>query len=273
MLLRVMVCLTTLLLCAESQAQGLRVSTLVYDMVNLDAARREPIVSSSLSLFHNGRVYDYVGAADQVVIFDPVEKKFTILNTARELVTTLNFEEIRHMLDSRAPAIDRYISDLEQQNSSSAEKIIASLRFQMNPGFTQTSDFATGRLILSSPVWNYRVTTRPWKESAEVERYLSYADWTARLNYLLHPNSLAPEPRIELNNALRSLKNQMPVSVELDLAPNENLRLRAEHKFTQSLADDDHRRIVRWEQMLSGQSLQKVSFRNYQQTVLISKSR
>lgn len=270
MLVRVVMGLLSVFVSAEAMAQGLRVSTNVVDMINLDAAHRKPVISSSLTLFHNLRVYDFVSAANQVVIFDPAQKKFTILNTSRQVATTLNFEEIRHMLDSRLPSLERYLGELAQQKTSSADKLIASLRFQLNPEFTHSFDAAAGRLVLNSPVWTYRVATHTWKEPAEVERYLTYTDWAARLNYLMHPNSLSPEPRLELNRLLREHKNQMPVSVELDLAPNENLRLRAEHEFTQSLADDDHRRIVAWEKMLSDKDLQRVSFRNYQQTVLIS---
>ena len=78
--------------------QGLRISTHVYDLEKGTGPGQ--MVSSSLSLCHNGRIYDYVDAADEVVMFDPVERRFTILNNSRGLSTTLTFDEIRHKMES-----------------------------------------------------------------------------------------------------------------------------------------------------------------------------
>jgi hypothetical protein len=261
-----------LMLSATADAQGLRVSTHVFD-ATAPVAGREQIVSSSLSLFHNGRVYDYVDSADEVVIFDPQQKKFTILNTARDMTTSLSFEEIRHLLETRIPAVEEYLQDVARQKNPSAERAVASLRFQLNPSFQKDFDPATGNLELSAPSWTYRVATREWSDREQVEKYLAYADWTARLNHIMHPRSMFPEPRLELNTALRELKNRMPVRVELDLAPDETLKLRAEHRFTQDLDDTDRGRIARWEQALSSSAMQQLSFRNYQQTVLLSSRR
>ncbi len=266
-------------------AQGLVVSTHVYDLsggaradrktdvARNESVRSESIISSSLSLFHNGRVYDYVDAADEVVIFDPYEKRFTILNTARELSTTLSFEEIRHMLETRIPAVEQYIKELGQQKNPSAERIAETLRFQLHPDFRHDFDMATGMLTLSAPSWTYRVTTREWADKEQVEKYLTYADWAARLNHILHPRSLFPEPRIELNAALRNLNNRLPISVHLDLTPKEPLNLRAEHRFTLDLDENDRGRIARWDNALNNPGLRKLSFRNYQQTVLVSDRR
>ncbi|MBL8819900.1 MAG: hypothetical protein JNL58_28000 [Planctomyces sp.] len=270
MLLRAFVALLVLTNTAVF-AQGFRVSTHIYDLQQKDERGRPPILSSSLSLFHNGRVYDYVDAADEVIIFDPVEKRFTILNSARELSTTLNFEEMRHLLETRVPRVEQYIEDLVRQKQPGNEKIVTSLRFQMNPEFQESFDSVSGRLTMTSPSWTYRVETREWTEREQVERYLAYADWTAKLNHLVHPGSLFPEPRIVLNESLKKLEGRIPVSVELDLRPNESLHLKAEHRFAQNLDDADHARIARWEQMLNSRQLKTLPFRNYQEIVLASR--
>ena len=127
--------------------------------------------------------------------------------------------------------------------------------------------------MLTSPSLTYRVETRKWAEADQVERYLTFADWMARLNFILHPNSLLPEPRLALNEALRNLKDRMPITVELDLRPNDNLHLRAAHQLTRNLSDDDHSRIAKWETDLKSKSVRKVPFLSYQQSVLVSKSR
>lgn len=255
----------------ECIAQGLRISTQVFDLDK--KAPAEQMVSSSLTLCHNGRMYDYVDAADEVVIFDPVERKFTILNNARGLTTTLTFDEIRHKMDSIEPRTTAYIEELKAQGGPSAIRMADSIEFQMKPQFEQSFDATTQTLVLSSPVLTYRVQTNKWNEADQVERYLIYADWTARLNFILHPGSLLPGPRLALNEALRNLKDRMPTSVELDLRPGDTRHLRASHKLTRSLSEDDHRRIAKWDNDLKSKGIRSVPFLSYQQAVLVSKSR
>jgi len=258
-------------LCSPGFGQGLRISTHVYDMEKTPAPGK--MVSSSLSLIHNGRIYDYVDAANEVLIFDPVERRFTILNTSRGLSTTLTFDEIRHKMDSLEPKTTKYIQELRGAGTPSAERMADALEFQLHPKFEQSYEPTTESLILSSPSFTYRVETRKWDEPDLVERYLTYADWTARLNFILHPNSLLPEPRIALNNALRSLKDRMPITVELDLRPNDTLHLRAAHQLTRILSEDDHARIAKWEADRKSKAVREVPFLSYQQAVLLSKSR
>jgi hypothetical protein len=271
--IRCLVCMATLITSLNAMGQGMRVSTHVFDMLNPDANGRETVVSTSLSLFHNGRVYDYVDSADQVVILDPGQNKFTVLNTAKNLSTTLSFEEMRRLQETRIPAVEKYIEDIVQRDQKSGIQAAEALRFQLRPHFERAFDSGTGRLTLSSASFTYRVETRPWSDSDQVEKYLTYADWTCRLNHLMHPSSMFPEPRLKLNAALRELKQRIPVSVELDLTPGDSLRLRAEHQFTQSLEDDDRRRISRWEEALTSESVKSLPFRSYQQNTLISQRR
>ncbi|MFN9717169.1 MAG: hypothetical protein ACK58L_00650 [Planctomycetota bacterium] len=254
-------------------AQGLRVSTDVYDIANSEQSAAPQVISSSLTLIHNGRVYDYVYSADEVVVYDPVDRKFTVLNTARGLSTRPTFEEIRHLLDSLRPKTEDYIREQLAGGNPQAKRIAESLQFQMNPQFRQSFDPMKGQLIMTSPSFTYRVETRKWADPEQVEKYLAYADWTARLNAVLHPGSLFPEPRMALNAALRKQNDRMPISVELDLRPNETLRLRAQHQWTQQLSDEDHARIARWEEILNSKTVKEIPFRNYQQAMLISRSR
>ncbi len=254
-------------------AQGLRISTHVYDIAKADSRTATQIVSSSLSLMHNGRVYDYVDAADEVVIFAPVEKRFTIINESRELTTRITFDEIRHLMISRGPRTTEFIEELMTSEKPGSKQLASSLKFQLNPKFSQTFDPMKGTLILSSPSFTYRVETRKWNDTEQLDQYLAYADWTAQLNSILHPSSLFPEPRMAVNKALRELKDRIPVSVELDLRPAEQFRLRAEHQLTQKVTDDDHKRIARWEERLSSKTLKEVSFRTYQQAALVSQTR
>ena len=273
MFLRCCVAVVVMLVSLPLPAQGLKISTQVFEVAKTDGPGPDRIITSSLSLCHNGRVYDYVDAADEVVIFDPVERRFTILNSSRGLATSLSFDEIRQLLETRQPKTDQYIRELIAGRHPSAAKIVESIRFQLNPTFSETFDPMKGTLILSSRSLTYRVETRKWNDPPQVERYLACTDWTAKLNSIMHPSSLFPEPRMALNESLRKLKDRMPVSVELDLRPDEQFRLRAEHQLTQNLGDDDHARIARWEEAATSEDMKHVSFRTYQQAVLVSQSR
>lgn len=258
---------------AVVHAQGLRVSTNVYDISTSDGKTPPQVVSTSLTLIHNGRVYDYVHSADEVVIFDPVGRKFTVLNTKRNLATRPTFDEIRHLLESLRPKTEDYINEQRASGNPDARRVAESLQFQLDPQFKNSFDPMKGLLVLSSPSFTYRVETRKWADPDQVEKYLAYTDWTARLNALLHPGSLFPEPRIALNEAIRKQKDRMPISVELDLRPNEQFRLKAEHQWTQQLSSEDHARIARWEESLNSGTIKDIPFRSYQQAMLVSKSK
>ncbi len=257
----------------HAEAQGLRVSTVVYDAGRLDESGREPVVSSNFSLFHTGRVYDYVESAGEVVIFEPALKRFTVLNSARGVYTTIAFAEITRLLDAREPKTEQYIKDLITSQSGDAERAARMLKFQLHPEFDTKFDARNGNLSMTAQSWKYTVSTREWAEPEQVEKYLTYTDWTAKLNCVLHPSSMFPEPRIALNEEIRKLDNRMPVIVHLDLRPDERRVLRAEHQFVLNLTDKDRSLINDWNEALQTNQLKKLPFRGYQQAVLISQTR
>lgn len=251
--------------------QGLRVSTIVYDAGRLNDSGQEVAVSSSFSLFNNGQVYDYVEAAGEVVIFNPSGKKFIVMNPERGVFTSIAFAELNAMLAERAPKTREYLADLNRQKSPEAARAARMLEFQLNPGFVTKSYPSSGGLTLTSSSWKYEVSTREWDDTEQVARYLDYADWTARLNCILHPSNSFPEPRLALNNELRNLKTRIPVIVKLDMRPDERLVLRAEHQFVRNLTDRERSLITGWNDRLKSSEMKQLPFRSYQERALISK--
>ncbi|MEZ6060497.1 MAG: hypothetical protein R3C19_09060 [Planctomycetaceae bacterium] len=273
--LRMLLFLAAVCLTADSitWAQGLHVVTQIYD-ANVGRTDGQPrLLSSSLSLFHNGRVYDYVENADEVVIYDPTARRFTILNQSRSLVTTVDFDEIGHLMGTREPNAEKYITELQQAGDPDAARTARRLRFQLHPEFESRFDARSQTLQMLSPSWKYSVSVRPWDDEEQRQRYLTYCDWTARLNSVLHPSSNFPEPRMALNARLREIEGQMPVVVELDLRPDDDRILRAEHRFQQNLDDTDRRLIRRWDTAANSGRLKTLSFRRYQEAVLVSVNR
>ncbi len=273
-MLRKFVCLSVLgIFTATASAQGLRVSTVVYDASRLDASGKEPVLSRSLSLFHNGRAYDFVESAGEVVILEKTARRFVVLNSGRGIFTTVPFAQIQQMLQTREPKMQQYLRELTAQDSPQAEQAARMLEFQLSPKFeTQFSD-RSGILTLSSPSWKYSVSTRPWEDEEQIEKYLDYTDWTAQLNYILHPSSMFPEPRLALNAELRKRKSRIPVVVQLDLRPDERTVLRAEHQFVRNLTEKDLQLIGNWNKALKDGSLKMVPLLKYQETILVSQSR
>lgn len=258
-----------LLLCTSPVlAQGLRVEARVYRQPD-DAAQKEQLLSSSVTLMQHGKAWDYVESADEVICFEPAGNRFTILNMARELKTNVQFDEVRQLLQLRRKESARYIRDLRDSGDSAVERVSRSLTFQLNPAFDTRFDANDGVLQLKSASWNYAAKTHAWEDPDQLEAYLNYADWISRLNYVLHPSSLFPEPRLKLNEALRS-HQRLPTVITLDLRPDDPVRLRAEYKFVLNMNDADRRLIRTWESFADGNDLRDMSFLRYQQAILVS---
>ena len=253
--------------------QGLSVSTVVKDAGRLDTSGKEPVLSRSLSLFHNGRAYDFVEAAGEVVILEKTARRFIVLNSGRGIYTTVPFSQIKQMLQTREPKMQQYLRELTAQDSPQAEQAARMLQFQLNPSFDSQFNQRSGVLMLESPSWKYSVTTRPWEDEEQIEKYLAYTDWTAQLNCILHAGSMFPEPRLALNAELRKLKNRIPVVVQLDLRPDEHTILRAEHQFVRNLTEKDLQLITGWNNSLKDGSLKMVPLLKYQEAVLVSSNR
>ena len=267
---RVFACLCLAFCCSVVSAQGLRVSTVVYDAARLDDRGREVAVSNSFSLFHNGRVYDYVEAAGEVVVFDPIARRFVVMSLDRKVYTTIPFAQLNELLAERQPQAEKYLASLKARNSPETRAASQILSFQLNPKFDETIKTTTGALLMKSASWKYQVSTREWEDPQQVKRYLDYVDWTARLNCLLHPLNSFPEPRIALNAELRKLENRVPVLINLDQRPLARVVMRAEHKFERNLSDRDRSLINSWNVALKSADMKELPLRSYQEKVIVS---
>lgn len=263
-LLNVLLILNCLPFCA---AQGLRISTQVFAK---QATGKDQNIGSSLTLCHSGRIYDYVAAADELVIYDPAGKRCIVLNPERKLSTTVSFDEIRHQMEHRVRRTKELLEDPRLVSGREADREL--LRFQLQPEFSEQYDAASGMVTLSAPHFSYRVHTRDWKNAEQVEEYLAYRDWAAQLNSVLHPGSLFPEPRMVVNAALRR-HARVPVSVERQQHDPSGRLLRAEHQFTMGLTPEDQVLIGRWEELSKSPGIQQVPLLRYQQSILVSRTR
>lgn len=259
------------LLPAAASAQELRIYTQVYNEGAVAARpdQRPPVISRSLTLFHAGKVYDYIDSVGELTIFEPAHRRFTILNGTHEpvLATVVTFDEIRQILKVGRKETEDYVARLQQQGDPISRQVIEPLRFQLEPQFEERYDSAKHRLQLTSETYRYDVQCAEVESSDTVEIYLHYADWVARLNYVLHPQALFPAPRLALNDALRK-HNVVPVAVELRADFERRLHLRAEHQLHWDFNAKDRSDINHWESLLKSKKIRFVPLREYQQLLL-----
>ncbi len=125
----------------------------------------------------------------------------------------------------------------------------------------------SGRLRLTSPTFDYDVRTDKSDRPQVIDSYLTYADWAARMNHVLHPHSLYPASRLSLNEALRQ-HQRLPTLVSLRLAMPGETRLQAEHRYEWELQSFDKTDIRTWESLLQSPDLRWLDFREYQRELM-----
>jgi hypothetical protein len=265
------VVLVGLLACA-ARAQEFRIYTRVYDAA-AQADGKPAVIGRSLSLFHAGKVYDYVenGSESEVIIYEPAHDRFVVLNTSRNLATTIHFDEVRQKMQVARQVTEERIAELQQRRPAVAPDMLAKLRFPLTPTFSEKLNGEAKRLTLSSPHLEYNVAFARVEDREAVEFYLRYADWIAQLNYVLHPHALYPQPRLALNEHLRA-GGYMPIEVRLDSRIGLPMSLRAEHEVVWKLDDRDRGDIHQWESLLRSDLTEQVPLQKYQQLLLISQS-
>lgn len=251
-----------------SQAQSLRVYTKVTDVSRSDAP--QPL-SNSLTLFHGGRVYDYMDDVGELVIFEPIHNRFIILGKNFS-ATEVSFAEVNHFLETAKTEAVKYIEELASQESSQASRMAASVRFQLSPTFQESFNAGENRLTLSGTELQYSVLCRPVDSPQIVNRYLEYADWAKRLNFVLHRHSSLPQARLKLNETLRN-RGLLPGVVELTMHLDPPVKIRAEHRFSEELQSIDRRHINLWERNLQSDQIRWMTFHEYQQNLLVHNGR
>ncbi len=254
-----------------ADAQELRLFTAVYDVSAQKGNDRPPVVARAATLFHAGKVYDYVDAADEVLIFEPTQRQFRVLSPSRGIVASVAFDEIRQLVKIAREETEKQAEELAGGPSRGADPG-ALLRFQLAPRFEETFNAQSGLLKLDGGVLTYEAETAASPRPGIAEAYLDYADWACQLNYLLHPGPLLPEPRLSLNDALRR-QNRIPTAVVLKAAAAGGLHLRAEHSTSLELNSRDRDMIYQWESQLKSNATRVVTLREYQRVVLTARSR
>ena len=262
-------CFVFLVASNVAPAQEFRVYTKVTDVSKPGESNS---LSDSVTYFHLDRVYDYMPDVGEVVIFEPAHNRFIILGQDYT-ATEVSFAEVNHFLETAQTETVKYIQELTASPDPKASGEAALLRFQLAPEFQENFPNGSNELSLTGKYLSYKVTGRQVTTPNLVRRYLQYADWAKRLNYVLHPHPTLPNARLKLNEALRS-RELLPTEVEMTIHLQPEVRLKAEHQFSDKLLSVDRQSITRWEKMLGDENqIRWMTFHEYQQNLLVKVER
>jgi len=212
-------------------------------------SQREP-VSTSVTIFHDGSVYDFLASPDEVVVFEPAEDRLVLLDLERHIRTELNTTEV-----------EQFSQRLKQWAGQQRDPL---LRFLGAPEFSEQFDEVRGELVLSSPWLTYHILLADAPSPAVCQQYRRFCDWMARLNTLLKANARPPFARLLANEAI-ARHGAIPREVRLTIArsglPLPRQVLRSEHRFYQAVVGPDLDRVVQAQQFMH--IFKRVDFQEY----------
>jgi hypothetical protein len=225
---------------------------------------RAPIARST-TLFHAGKAYDYLDSSGEITVFEPTHDRFLLVSPARRERTTLTFSELENRLHQASARAEKFLKEVSAGGHSDVADVAALVETQLRPNLRETLS-ADGKVLrLDSPVMSYQATLAPSPDSALVTAYARYVDWTARLNFVLHPRSNPPATRLLLNAALVR-HSAFPMTVRLELHQKPSLVREATHQFEWKLTSTDRRQIQQWEQSLADPAFKTVAFDDFRRS-------
>jgi hypothetical protein len=168
--------------CASASAQGFRVFTRVsHETSGVDPhtgrPRRPEVIARTLSLFHAGKVYDYIEAVGEVIVFEPANRRFTVLSVPHSIAATVEFDELKNLMKVARHETESYLDRLRETGDPASLQMVAPIEFQLDPRFDEHFDPAAKRLSLASRYVRYEVACAEPPTPEAAETYLRYADW------------------------------------------------------------------------------------------------
>jgi len=182
-------------------------------------------VSESVTVFTEGRVYDFIHTAPQeIAVFDTATEVFTLLDPQRKTQTIIRGDDLA-----------RFVARLKAR-AAEASPLAA---FAAAPQFHVAADGDENWLKLSSDLMIYECLTISAPDEDVSREFRRFCDWTARLN-TTRPGALPPQARLELNSELAG-RRLLPTQVKLTLVTRRGdpQRYRSESLFNWALLPAD----------------------------------
>lgn len=245
--------------------QEFRVYTRVFDQratASAKNSKKTPSpISRTMTIFHAGKVYDSIDSGERITLFEPNRDRFLILDFSRQLRTVITTKEILETISVIEGSQQERLKTKAGQTAIEKERIQL-IQFQLAPDFVESVDDSklTLRLLGTGAQYDVKAITPEKPEYSTA--YLEYADWAARLNYLLLENAPLPGPRLALDDSLRN-KNWLPIEVEMQARQKYGPHLRAEHRYDWKLDDADRKFITKAENEIGQPKLKEIDFDRY----------
>lgn len=213
----------SLLAAGSAVAQEFRIENRVYD--------GKQLIGGSTTIFA-AKTYDFVDDPAEAVIYDAETKRFTLLDSTRQVRCELTTEQV-------ADFCERVRERAKTSDSSYAQ-------FLAKPDFSQEFDSGKRELVLQSAYMTYRAKTVAARDLESLQRYQDFTYRQAQLNTVLVPGSQPPFARLKLHAALaeRQLMAEEVTLKKATVIPNFSRPLRAEHKIGWTLDDADRKRVA-----------------------------
>lgn len=236
-----------LVVVGSAVAADFRISSHVY------VGDKKEAVSSNVTLFRAGIVYDYLSEPESITIFDPLRGRFVLIDPVEQIQCEVPTTEVGTFND-----------ELRQRASGSKDPL---LQFMANPQFKVVTP-QPGVVHLAGPQMNYRMLVQRVQDQGALRQYVEFSDWYARLNTLMNPGSPPPFSRMAINEILMK-RGEVPKEVTLTVRPAQQMPnarevyLRSTHDVSWKLLAEDLRRIDKTGEQLA--TYQQVSVDDFVQ--------
>ncbi len=233
-----------------SLAQEFRVENAVY------AGYSDRPRAQTTTLFAGGKVYDFLHHPDEIVIFDPIQRRFVLINPTLRICTQLGVEQVAAFINT--------LRSWASQQEDPFLRFTAAPELTVRPGPTSTS-----LLFESAPLTYYVEVDRP-PDPQIAKRYAEFSDWYSQLNTMVTPGARLPFPRIYVNQVLLQ-QGFVPLKVELHLKDGTQnggkpTVIRSHHNFFYRLLEPERARARQADEF--ARIFRSVGFVEYQQKIL-----
>jgi hypothetical protein len=209
----------------------------------------------STTIFHDGKVYDFIEENGEITVFNPTEGFFLLLDPSRRLQTKIATEEVRSMTRQLQTVLQKHPDPFVQ--------------FLSRPIFEEAFDQQTGWMTFDSSWISYHMETRYIEDRQIAERYQQFAKWYCLLNIRLDPRATSLFARLAVNQTLEAHR-RFPQKVYVRIRPQgekllgKSITMSSEHHLVQRLLEADEKRIQQTERFL--EIFREVPFNEYQKT-------
>ena len=228
LVLHILVAVSMAVLIAPALADDFHVENKMYYPSKHE---KHPKPVETTTLFASGRVYDFMKAPDETVVFDPGRDLVVLLDPNRQMKTQITTGDISSQISMMREAAQNHKTD--------------AVREAVTAKFAESVDPRSGILKLTNRWMQYEIETTAPERPQVAKQYADYADWQVQLNAILNPPTL-PFPRLAVNKVLRQ-RQELPVKVKLTLTPekrtHDEIVIRSEHTILMALSKEDRERI------------------------------